>query len=181
MRSEAESDTERLRSETEAEVKRMRDEAAAEAKETIAAAERKADAIIEDATRRRQDLQSLIGDLLVRRDEIVADGVRLADELTELFSTTVDAPEAEASEEDDQSEEEGTGESEPSSRPGGRFDPAALDDEGDSYDEDGIRIPRDDVAPAPIRRDPDETIESDALPDERADEPDTEEQASNRR
>ena len=91
LRADAESASERLRAEADEETRRVRLEAVTEAEQTVADAERRAEAIIEEATRRRQDLQALIGDLLVRRDEIVADGVRLADELAELFATTMPA------------------------------------------------------------------------------------------
>ena len=162
---EARTASERMRAEADEESQRVRAEAAAEAEETVTSAERKAAALIEEAGRRREDLNALIADLLERRDEIVADGVRLADELTDLFSTTVDAPELDEVEgsDDDGAEDEGD---EP--RETRRFDPSALEETGDEYDEDGVRIPRDDDAPEPMRMDA-------------GDGPDTEEQASQRR
>lgn len=169
MRSEAAAAAKRMRSEAEEEANRMRSEASAGAEETVAAAERRAEAILEEAARRRQDLQALIGDLLVRREEIVADGVRLADELAELFATAIDVPE---------DEDDGDEEAEPERAR--RFDPDALDDTGDTYDEDGVRIPlTGDDAPEPLAGDAGETIESDALPG--AEDPDTEEKSTRAR
>jgi cell division septum initiation protein DivIVA len=169
LRSEAAAEAERTRAEAETEADRMR----TEAERTIAAAERRAEALLEEAARRRQDLHALIGDLLVRRDEIVADGIRLSDELAELFSTAVEAEEE---------EEEADADAEP--EPTRRFDPVALDDiAGDTYDEDGVRIPLedDDDGPQPIAGDPGETIESDALDVQGADESDAEEQSTHAR
>jgi DivIVA domain-containing protein len=162
---EARTASERMRAEADEESRRVRADAAAEAEETLTAAERKAAALVEEASRRRQDLNAVIADLLERRDEIVADGVRLADELTDLFSTTVDAPELEDDEgsDDDGAEDEGD---EPQETR--RFDRSALEETGDEYDEDGVRIPRDDDAPEPMRMDA-------------GDGPDSEEQASQRR
>ncbi|HEX6115921.1 MAG TPA: DivIVA domain-containing protein [Solirubrobacterales bacterium] len=194
LRSEAQNASDRLRVEADEESRRVRMEAATEAEETVAAAERKAEAIIEDANRRRRDLQALIGDLLVRRDEIVADGVRLADELTELFATTMDVPESEVTgdasgeESGDDSGDDYAGDGEDPRR-ARRFDPAALEETGDRYDEDGVRIPLGDdeeEGPPPRASWPGETIESDAIPDPQgtegapAEDPDTEEQKSTR-
>jgi len=174
LREQGESEARKLRAEAHEESRRVREEAATEAQELVTSAEQKAAAILEDANRRREDLQSLVGDLLMRRDEIVADGVRLAEELTELFGTTVDASElgdqlaaddTGALEGDEAEGDEAEGDD---GEPTRRFDPVALDEAGDEYDEDGVRIPRDDDAPAPMRTNA-------------GDEPDAEERASRHR
>ena len=85
-------EAERMRAEAEEETRAARLEAGTQAEETVAQAERRAEELMEEATRRRHDLQVLIGDLLERRDEIVADGRRLADELGELFADYDEEP-----------------------------------------------------------------------------------------
>jgi DivIVA domain-containing protein len=172
--SEAKADAKRMRTEAEEETGRMRSEAGAEAEETVAAANRRAEQIVEDASRRRQDIQALISDLLVRRDEIVADGVRLADELTDLFATAVPADPGgdEDGGEDAGDDEDGSG---PRRR---RFQQPDDADEGDLYDEDGVRVPLSaDDQPGPFLG---ETVETDAVPEGTAEDPDTEEQSRTR-
>lgn len=156
LRSDAEEAAKRLRAEADEEARRLRLEAATESEETVAAAERRAEAIVAEATRRRQDLQVVIGDLLERRDEIVADGARLADELADLFAA------AGGDFEDEPGEE------------------VELEDDGDAYDydEDGVRVPLSEEDPEPIARDPGETAESDALGEAEAPDPDTEERST---
>jgi DivIVA domain-containing protein len=180
VRSEAAEEAERVRTEADAAARKARLEATTNAEETIAAAERRAEAIVEEATRRRQDLQALISDLHLRRDEIVADGVRLADELAELFATVADLPEAEDEGEDESADDEDEAdEAGPTRR---RFAPEDLD-EGDQYDEDGVRVPLADDGPESVagKADPGETVESRALDPSTADEPDTEEQSASSR
>jgi hypothetical protein len=161
-----------MRAEAEQDAQRMRSEATEEAEETVAGANRRAEQIVEDANRRRQDVQALISDLLVRRDEIVSDGVRLADELTDLFATAVPSDSDTAGGEDDEDVEDDEDGAATRRR---RFQQPDDDDEGDLYDEDGVRIPLSSEAqPAPFLG---ETVETDAVP---AEDPDTEEQTRTR-
>lgn len=97
MRAEAE----QLRAEAEQEARRTRLEASAAADQTTAEAERRAEQILAEAAARRRDLQTLIGDLEERRDEIIADGNRLVDELAELFASAEDEEEPSAEDEDE--------------------------------------------------------------------------------
>jgi hypothetical protein len=110
----------------------------------------------------------------VRRDEIVADGVRLADELTDLFATA--APADSGGDEDDG--EDAGGDEDGSAPPRRRFRQPDDEDEGDVYDEDGVRVPLSaDDMPGPFMG---ETVETDAIPEGGAEDPDAEEQSRTR-
>ena len=108
MRAEATKDSERMRAEADDAARRTQLEATERAEATIADAERRAEELVEDANARRRDLQALIGDLLDRRDEIVAEGNRLVDDLADLFASAAaedEEPEVAESEEGDELDE----------------------------------------------------------------------------
>jgi DivIVA domain-containing protein len=173
--SQAKADAKRMRTEAEEEAQRVRSEATDEAEETLATANRRAEQIVEDANRRRQDVQAVISDLLVRRDEIVADGVRLADELTDLFATAVSDDSGTDADEDDGEEGDDEDGATPRRR---RFQQPDDEEEGDRYDEDGVRVPLSaDDQPTPFLG---ETVETDAVPEPAAEDSDTEEHSPTR-
>ena len=95
LRDEATEEAERVRSEVDEDARRSRLESSRLAEEMISAAESQAETLFEEAARRRQDLQTLIADLIERRDEILADGSRLAEELADLFASVSEEPEPE--------------------------------------------------------------------------------------
>jgi DivIVA domain-containing protein len=59
-----------------------RAEAEQEARETITAAQEKARRIVEEGTRRRQDIEAVIADLVSRRDDVLGDTETLTEKLT---------------------------------------------------------------------------------------------------
>ena len=61
-----------------------RQEAAQEARELVAAAEAKAQRIVDEGTSRRHDIEAVISDLVARRDAVIAEANRLADELQQV-------------------------------------------------------------------------------------------------
>jgi DivIVA domain-containing protein len=84
MRSERESADSyavQTREAAEQEARRVRLEGAQRAEEIVGGAERKAETLEAEGLRRRRDLETLIADLLERRDEVLDDLDRLADEV----------------------------------------------------------------------------------------------------
>jgi DivIVA domain-containing protein len=61
----------------------IRAEAEQDARETIASAQAQAERIVEEGTRRREDLEAVIGDLIRRRDEVIADSEALSGRLAD--------------------------------------------------------------------------------------------------
>jgi len=70
------------RASADAYARRAKEEAEQEARETIEAAEAEARRIVEDGAQRREDIEAVIGDLLRRRDEVLADTEELSAKLT---------------------------------------------------------------------------------------------------
>jgi DivIVA domain-containing protein len=54
-----------------------------DARETISSAQAQAGRIVEEGTRRREDIEALIGDLVRRRDDVLTDSEKLAGKLAE--------------------------------------------------------------------------------------------------
>ncbi len=65
--------------------RQIRAEAEEDARATIAEAEEKARRIVDEGNRRRQDIESVIADLVLRRDDVLSD----AEALTETLTQTV--------------------------------------------------------------------------------------------
>jgi DivIVA domain-containing protein len=61
----------------------IRAQAEEEARETIASAQAQAGRIVDEGTRRREDIESVIGDLVRRRDDVLTDAEGLAGKLTD--------------------------------------------------------------------------------------------------
>jgi DivIVA domain-containing protein len=99
LRADAEEHSRDVRDAADAEARRANLEASQRAEELVAEAERRAQTLTEEGLRRRRDLEAVIGDLLERRDEVLEDVARLADELVGLVSAHA-AEEEEAVEED---------------------------------------------------------------------------------
>jgi DivIVA domain-containing protein len=91
-RSEADAYAEKTRSEADAEAAEVRADADRDAKEAIADGEAQAARIVAEGTRRREDIESVIADLVRRRDEILADTEDLTGKLT--AAVTEHRPEA---------------------------------------------------------------------------------------
>ncbi|HZA59145.1 MAG TPA: DivIVA domain-containing protein [Solirubrobacterales bacterium] len=72
------------RRDTDEEVAEIRTEAEEEARETITEAQAQAARLVEAGTRRRQDLQAVIADLLRRRDEVLEDIEELSSRLRSI-------------------------------------------------------------------------------------------------
>jgi DivIVA domain-containing protein len=85
-REAADAYAEQAREAAEAEARRARLEASERADELLGEAERRAASVTEESLRSRRDLEALIGDLLDRRDEVLEDITRLAEELAGLVS-----------------------------------------------------------------------------------------------
>jgi DivIVA domain-containing protein len=71
------------RSGADVEAAEVRSKAEQDARETLASAEAQAARIVEEGTRRREDLEAVIGDLVRRRDEVLNDAEGLAGRLEE--------------------------------------------------------------------------------------------------
>jgi DivIVA domain-containing protein len=62
----------------------VREDADHDARNRVSAAEAKATRIVDEGTARRRDIEAVISDLVARRDGVVAEANRLADELREV-------------------------------------------------------------------------------------------------
>jgi DivIVA domain-containing protein len=91
-RSGADEYAEQVRHEAKAESDQLRDQASQEAKKTVRGAEQRADQLIAEATRKREDIETVIRDLALKRDGVGAQVRQLARELEE----TVDGVQSEA-------------------------------------------------------------------------------------
>jgi DivIVA domain-containing protein len=80
----------------------LRDQADQEAREAVEAAEAEARRMVEDAQTRRREIETVISDLIARRDAVIAEATRLADELHE--ASTRHAAGSEAAAETDEPE-----------------------------------------------------------------------------
>jgi DivIVA domain-containing protein len=99
-RSEADTYAEQARGDADRDANEVRQSAGNQANQTIADAEGKAATIIEEANRRREDIESVISDLEARRDHVIADMQKLSSELTGTASTHKGAPVEDASGQD---------------------------------------------------------------------------------
>jgi DivIVA domain-containing protein len=81
-RSEADTYAEQTRSEADSDAAETRAGADRDAKEAIADAQAKARRIVAEGTRRREDIESVIADLVRRRDDILADTEELSGKLS---------------------------------------------------------------------------------------------------
>ena len=70
---EADAYSDSTRKSADADAAKLRADAAADADAAVADAEAQAQRIVEDGTRRREDLESVIADLVSRRDEVIGD------------------------------------------------------------------------------------------------------------
>lgn len=81
-RSEADSYAKETRKSADSDAADARAEADVEARETIADAQAQARRIVEEGTRRREDIEAVIADLVRRRDEVLEDTEELSTKLT---------------------------------------------------------------------------------------------------
>ena len=81
-RSEADAYAGETRQKADQDAGSTRAEAEQEARETITAAQEKARRIVEEGTRRRQDIEAVIADLVSRRDDVLGDTETLTEKLT---------------------------------------------------------------------------------------------------
>jgi DivIVA domain-containing protein len=81
-RSEADSYAKETRKTADTDAADVRAEAEAESRETIADAQAQARRIVEEGTRRREDIEAVITDLVRRRDEVLEDTEELSGKLT---------------------------------------------------------------------------------------------------
>src|SRR5436190_10553424 len=116
LRSESEEFSTTTRQEIEDETRRVRLDASQRAEETVREAEGRAESIVEDAMTRRRLLDAQVDDLAERRDGILAEVGRLADELRAVGEVQVieagradEPPDEEAEAEPDEDEDEGEG------------------------------------------------------------------------
>jgi DivIVA domain-containing protein len=84
-RSSADAYAQQTRSAAEQDAAATRAQAQEEARETIASAQAQARRIVEEGTRRREDIEAVIADLVRRRDDVLAD----TDELTSKLNAAV--------------------------------------------------------------------------------------------
>lgn len=102
LRSEAEEFSNTTRQEVEEETRRVRLDAGQRAEEAVREAEGRAESVLEDSMTRRRLLDSQIEDLTERRDAILTEIGRLAEELQGLGdSQVIEAPGGDADEEAD--------------------------------------------------------------------------------
>jgi cell division septum initiation protein DivIVA len=85
--STAEQEAETLRVEAQQEAQRAVEDARAEAAKTLEAARSKAKRTVEEGERRRNAIETVIQDLVARRDEVVSDIDRLAGDLRDATAT----------------------------------------------------------------------------------------------
>ncbi len=81
-RSSADSYAEQTRSAVDSEASEARAASEQEARETVADAEAQARRIVDEGTRRREDIEAVIADLVRRRDDVLADADELVSKLT---------------------------------------------------------------------------------------------------
>lgn len=81
-RAEADAYSAEVRAATDKEVAELRAEADQDARDTIADAQAQARRIVEEGSRRREDIESVIADLVRRRDEVLDDAEELSGKLT---------------------------------------------------------------------------------------------------
>jgi hypothetical protein len=91
-RSEAEKYAAETRAATDSYARETKETAEQEAREAIRAAEAEARRIVEEGTRRREDIEAVIADLLRRRDEVLTDTEELTGKLTRAVSEHRAAP-----------------------------------------------------------------------------------------
>jgi DivIVA domain-containing protein len=85
-RTAADSYANRTRQAVDEEASSTRAQLEKEARETIATAEAQARRIVEEGTQRREDIESVIADLVRRRDEVLSDTEELSGKLTRAVS-----------------------------------------------------------------------------------------------
>jgi len=90
--STAEQEAETLRQEAQAEARRTLEEARTEAAKTTETARAKAKRTLEEGERRRTAIETVIEDLVARRDEVVADIDRLAGDLRDATASYRNKP-----------------------------------------------------------------------------------------
>lgn len=78
------------------EAQETRDRAGQEARDAVEGAEAEARRVLERAQTRRQEMETLISDLIARRDAVIAETNRLADELREVSARHAAGEEAAA-------------------------------------------------------------------------------------
>jgi DivIVA domain-containing protein len=135
-------------------------EAEQEARETIAEAQQTARRIVEEGDRRRRDIESLIADLVLRRDEVLSDTEALTETLTRALHEHRPADEDPFAEPADFDPLEGEGDDEP-------FDSDDADVDSEEGEEpaeveDGAEAEPTEVEDAAEAEEGDETVESDA-------------------
>lgn len=81
-RADADAYSDQTRSATDRDAAEIRAEAEADARDTIADAQARAGRIVEEGTQRREDVESVIADLVRRRDEVLDDTEELGSKLT---------------------------------------------------------------------------------------------------
>lgn len=81
-RADADAYSDQTRSATDRDAAEIRAEAEADARDTIADAQAQAGRIVEEGTQRREDVESVIADLVRRRDEVLDDTEELGSKLT---------------------------------------------------------------------------------------------------
>lgn len=86
-RAEADSYSEQTRREADEAAEATRSQADQQARETVADAEAQARRIVDEGTRRRQDIEAVIGDLARRRDEVLDDTEELGERLAAAVKT----------------------------------------------------------------------------------------------
>jgi DivIVA domain-containing protein len=85
-RGDADGYSEEIRRRADEDAATIRAKADEEARETIVSAQAQAERIVDEGTRRRQDIEAVIGDLVRRRDDIIADAEELAGRLGDAVS-----------------------------------------------------------------------------------------------
>jgi DivIVA domain-containing protein len=86
-RTEADAYAEATRAEADGAARKTQDEADAAARETVADAGAQARRIVDEGTKRRQDIESVITDLVRRRDEVLDDTEQLGTKLAAAVDT----------------------------------------------------------------------------------------------
>lgn len=139
--------------------RQIRAEAEEEAQATIAEAQEKARRIVDEGSRRRQDLESVIADLVLRRDDVLSDTEALTEMLTQTLLEHRPAGQDPFAEPADFDPLEGEGEDEPFDADGD------LDaEEGEEYaeEEDGAEAEPTEVEDAADAAEAQETEEHEA-------------------
>lgn len=81
IRADADEYSAKTRAAADAYAGQTREEAEADVRDRLGAAEAKATRIVEEGSARRRDIEAVITDLVARRDGVIAEANRLADEL----------------------------------------------------------------------------------------------------